>query len=111
MNISLWTAFCIVVGWSLKCIYDDITKPFVAKALGGKAVISIDPKLQHNGPTSVDVAQVVTLSTTALNLMSRWLEELQISNPRLPEECLTANQWLETALAIAEQSINQKRGQ
>lgn len=102
MNSYGWIILSVIAGWCLKCIWDDWTLPFRAAALGGAATVTIDPQKRGQGPSAVEVAGLINAATVALNIMAYWLEEVQIANPRLPEECLTAQQWLESALIQAE---------
>ena len=72
------------------------------QVLGGKATVSLDPSVAGDTQSAVQLGQILNTSVMAMNLMAAWLEELQITNPRLPEECLTAQQWINAALNIVE---------
>lgn len=105
INIYFYIGAAFVAGWCAHCIYRDLKRwvqPKQSSLLQGQAVVTLaDP---GDGPSSAEVAGVLRASTLALNILSAWLEEVQIENPRLPEECLTAQQWLQAALNIVEKT-------
>lgn len=105
MNFYIQIIASIICGWCLKCIWDDFVRPVKVAILGGNATVQLDPNIPSDTKTPVELAQVLNTSVLAMTLLGQWCEELQISNPRLPEECLTAQQWIQAALNVIEHQV------